>query len=148
MDLKEIDNNATGALYLMAGAGAMPVYGIVNLDNLGAIYVMWQTGKNIKDFLKDENIPDHHKDEKIKKINLCKKTILENYYTDTTVFGMRKNDASPIVITDGIHRAIGIYRAMVESPLVKSKVMLRMLLFTGEEVGGLEDYKKSIESNA
>lgn len=147
MIIKSTDNNATGAFLMMASTGAMATYNDINLNDLDKMFVMWQTGGSLATFLNDKNIPDHGKEEKLKKIDFCKKMILKNYFTVTTIFGMRKNETSPIVITDGIHRAIGIYRAIMEDPLVIEKITLKILLFTGEKIAELPDYIKSIESS-
>jgi hypothetical protein len=84
------------------------------------------------------------KKKKLRKINQSKQAVLENTFTDTTIFGMRKDETSPIVITDGIHRAIGIQKALNEDTSIKSKIYLRLLLFEGNRISELADYNLSI----
>jgi len=139
-----LDNNATGALLMMISTASNFIYTIIDLNNLGSMRVMWRDRKTLTDYLKDENIPNHNKEEKLKRINQSKKIALMNLFTDTTIFGMRKDINSPIVISDGIHRAIGILRAFVEKPSIKEKICLRLLLFEGEGISKLDDYKYSI----
>ena len=139
-----LDENATGALLMMIDAASNFTYTIVDLNNLGSMRVIWRDRKTLTDYLKDENIPNHNKEEKLKKINQSKKVALMNLFTDTTIFGMRKDINSPIVISDGIHRGIGILRAFVEKPSIKEKIYLRLLLFEGEGISKLDDYKYSI----
>jgi hypothetical protein len=142
----KLDSNADGALRMMISKAKNFHYFILDLSQLGDMCVIWRDRKKITDYLKDENIPDHQKVEKLKKINQSKNMVLKNIFTDTTIFGMRKDTNSPIVISDGIHRAIGIQRAIVEQPSVKEKICLRLLLFEGPDVAELEDYKQSINS--
>ncbi|MCL4365701.1 hypothetical protein M1437_00560 [Patescibacteria group bacterium] len=143
-----LDDNGTGAFLMLLRAATTCKYIIMNLDELSNMCVMWRDKKLLKEYLLDENIPNHQKDEKLRKINQSRKAVLENIYTDTTIFGMRKNANSPIVITDGIHRAIGVQRAVTEQPAVKEKICLRLLLFEGEGIASLDDYNQSINLSA
>jgi hypothetical protein len=143
-----MDNNATGAFYMMINACKMCQYIVVDLDELQHMYIMWRQGKTVLEYTTEQNIPeDDSKPEKIRKINQSKKAALENLFTDTTIFGMRKDENSPIVITDGIHRAIGIQKAINEDSTVKRKICLRLLLCDGEKIAELDDYRLSIASS-
>lgn len=141
--LGEIDQNATGALVQMISAAQNFVYLILTPNELGNMYVIWRDKKKIAEYLKDKNIPSHNKLEKIRKINQSKTAVLKNLFTDTTLFGMRPDDNRPIVISDGIHRAIGVYRALKIDPSIERKLCIRLLLFEGSEIANLEDYRLS-----
>ncbi|QQG40519.1 MAG: hypothetical protein HYV37_03040 [Candidatus Levyibacteriota bacterium] len=144
MNIGKLDQNATRAFSMMLSNSDQVSYFIIDLDILGAMYVMWQNRKTLTELSQDKNIPNYEKEDKLRKINHFKKVVLGNLYTDTTIFGMRKDDNSPIVISDGIHRAIGIQRAFMENPTIKEKMTLKILLFEGNGLGKLEDYYKSI----
>ncbi len=70
--------------------------------------------------------------------------MLNNRFTDTTLIGMRKNKIFPIVIGDGIHRAVGIYKAYLRNNNIQDKLNLRLLIFEGEPISQFDDYKLSI----
>lgn len=144
MNIGKLDQNGTGAFFMMISQLIGVSYLVVDLNTLGNMHVVWQNKKTLSELSKDENIPNYEKVDKLRKINHFKKAVLENFYTDTTIFGMRKDDNSPVVISDGIHRAIGIQRAFMENPTIKEKITLRILLFEGNGIGKLEDYYKSI----
>src|SRR3989344_7710752 len=101
------DANATGLLGNAFSKHTTCGYYTVELELIKDMFVNWRNKKTLNEMLEDGNIPDHEKTEKLRKINLVKKAVLENIYTDTTIFGMRKDTNTPIVIIDGIHRAIG-----------------------------------------
>ncbi len=140
-----IENIATNVL-IRSIAYHTNLYYLVNfdLDNLQYMFVMWQNRKSIMDLTNNSNIPNHNKEDKIRKIEYFKNAVLQNRYTDTTLFAMRIDKDSPIVITDGIHRAISIQRALVEDPSIKEKINLRILLFEGKRFEELDDYRLSI----
>lgn len=142
-----LDTNATGALHMMLSSNTLSkisCYEKFDLEKLGELYVMWRNRKNVNELSVDENIPDHNKKEKLDKISFFKNAVLNNFYTDTTLLAMRKDSNSPIVITDGIHRALGINRAIIEKPDLIKKINLRLILFEGEGIQNLEDYTLSI----
>ena len=141
-----LDQNATGALHMMLNSMCSSITYLekFDLEHLGKLYVIWRNRKTVNVLSNDENIPDYNKQEKLIKINFFKDATLNNIHTDTTIFAMRKDENSPIVITDGIHRAIGINKAIRESPKIIQKINLRILLFEGNGIQNLDDYVLSI----
>lgn len=140
-----LDENATGALRMIASNATKASYfSNVNLERLKEMYVIWRNRKSVLELSSDENIPEDNKEDKLKKINFFKHAVTNNSYTDTTLLTMRKDETSPIVITDGIHRSIGIIKALIKNPNIKKKVNLRIVLFEGGKIAELEDYKLSI----
>lgn len=139
-----LDKNATGALIMMIQKCTNFEYLIVNLSLLGDMYVMWRNKKTVLELVNDENIPKDKMGKKIHRIEFFKNVVLKNTHTDTTIFGMRKDQFSPIVIADGIHRSIGIQRALQVDPNIKEKITLRILLFEGVSIYSLDDYRLSI----
>ena len=138
------DVNATRALEMALSKSTTIQYlKSVGIKHLGEMFVMWRNKKSIHELSEDKNIPNHNKKAKLEKIEFFKRKILENSFTDTTLFGMRKNKDSPIVIIDGIHRAIGIYKAYLNDKQIEKKVCLRILLCDGENIAELDDYKLS-----
>jgi hypothetical protein len=140
-----IDQTATNVLHrTMSSVNNFYYLARFNVDYLKNMYVMWQNKKSVLDLADDNQLPDHNKAQKLKMINYFKNAVLKNIYTDTTIFGMRKDENSPIVITDGIHRAIGIQKALLEDPSVRDKINLRILLFEGKDIASIPDYRLSI----
>lgn len=141
----KIDTNATGFINIVLGRGNCVYFNNLTMDELGQCFVMWRNKVTVKDMASDKSkIPDHNKSDKLKYIAFSEKNVLENNFTDTTLIGMRKNEASPIVIGDGIHRAIGIYKAYLSDNSIQDKLNLRLLLFEGESISKLDDYVLSI----
>ncbi len=116
-------------------------YFFKNPIELGELYVMWRNGKKIKELANDDKFLGEHLD----KVNLVYEAVKNNQFTDTTLFGMRSSENSPIVITDGIHRAIGIYKALEENAKLRDLIWLRLLLFTDKKISLSDDYKLGIE---
>lgn len=118
----------------------------MDLEDLGTHYVIWRNRKSIKDLaINDNNIPKDKRKEKLEKIYHFKEAVQGNKYTDTTLFGMRPSLESPIVIGDGVHRAIGIYKAYLQDDSLKTKVNLRLLLCEGKFISSIPDYVLSIK---
>lgn len=131
------------------GKANITYHEVNDIVNLGKYYVMWRNRKNIEEMASDDsNIPKHELKKKIGKINFFMETVLENIYTDTTIIGMRPDQNSPIVVGDGIHRAIGIFKAYLKENSIKNRVTLRLLLIEGQHIAYLEDYKLSINNSS
>ncbi len=149
----KIDSNATGFLKMVLETKVTVTYYCeVDIKELGKHYVMWRNRKNVEELAKDDdNIPyqsELDKKNKLKKINYFKKMALKNKHTDTTLFGMRPNQESSIVIGDGVHRAIGIFKAYLKKKPIKNSINIRLLLIEGEHIALLDDYKLSINKSS
>ena len=140
-----LDNNGTGALNMALFARPSLGYFVIDPTELKDCFVIWRNKKTIHEMAtNDENIPKHNQEEKIDKIKLVEKSVRKNEFTDTTLFGMRKDRNSPLVITDGIHRAIGIYKVLLKNPKLKEKMMIRLLLVEGDHIENIDDYRLSV----
>lgn len=142
----KIDSNATGFLHMISGRDSVVYYSNLDLESLGTHYVIWRNRKSIKELaINDNNIPKNKRKKKLEKINFFKEAVLENKHTDTTLFGMRPNPKLSIVIGDGVHRAIGIYKAYLQDNSLKMRVNLRLLLCEGDYISSIPDYALSIK---
>ena len=131
------------------GEANITYHEVKDITNLGKYYVMWRSRKNIEEMASDDsNIPENEPKKKLRKINFFMEAVLENTHTDTTIIGMRPNQNSPIVVGDGIHRAIGIFKAYLKENSIKKRVTLRLLLIEGQHITYLEDYKLSINRSS
>lgn len=111
-----------------------------NLDNLGNMFIPW--GKvQILEIASGERTSEHKWDQKQRKFNFFKDKILACKFFDTTIFVVSKGRESPMLIIDGVHRAIGIQKALIEKPQIKSKVNLRVLLIESQNMFKLKDYR-------
>lgn len=143
-----IDENATGLLI-----GALAVGGIKNvvyiqkfdLDELPNLYSPWD-GETVGELASCEKISENEREKKLERFNFFKECVLENKYTDTTIFAVRRNARYPIQIIDGIHRAVGIQKALidqnVDKEVLKNKINLRILLVDSEDMIKYPDYIK------
>jgi len=144
MELGNLDVNATAFIIRAINKSSTCLYIDLSLDKLGEMFVQWRNKKTVSEMALDVNIPDHQKVDKLEKINRVKESISGSIFTNTTIIGMRKDQDSPIVIFDGIHRSIGIYRAVSNDQELNDKICLKLLLFEGEKIGTIPDYTESI----
>ena len=145
----KINYNATGLLHQMLQAigtsiNSELIYAELEFSELAEMYVVWHNKKTIKEMIHDKNIPEHNKSDKLKKIEYSKIAATENVYTNTSLFAMAPTKESPLVIIDGIHRAIGLYRAFNENPKIQNKTSIMCLLGYGSVISNIDDYIKSI----
>lgn len=139
----ELDQNANSLILAAMHRSDNFTYNTIAPEDLGDFYPVWQERHSIATMVADENfIPSHEKEKKLEKINYFYNAVLANKHTDTTLFGMRKDSNSPIVIIDGNHRAIGIYKAWQKKTNIP--ITLRLFLIEGSQISELEDYNKSI----
>lgn len=143
----KLDTNANGALnnLMFKNANSCSYFIFENVNEIKELNVMWRNGQTVEELSNNETLLKQYKGkEKLTKIEMVAKAIEKNIYTDTTVFGIRKDNTSPIVITDGIHRVIGIFKAISKDPSIKNKICLRVLLCESPDFEQLEDYHMSI----
>jgi hypothetical protein len=141
-----IDTNATNFIKIfLQYAGVNFVYhSKYDLNALGTMYAPWQNQESVNDLATRQKTSAHNQKSKETQFEKVKNDVLNNQYTDTTIFAARPNDQAPILIIDGIHRAVGIQRAILQDPNIKSKINLRVFLIVGDPIKCLEDYQKSI----
>lgn len=138
-----LDQIATNFLIMALSVGDMKVsvHNNFDLSLLDKMFIPW--GKvTVDEIASGKQISKHEWDQKQKKFNFFKNRILKCEFFDTTIFIVRKNENFPLFIIDGVHRAIGIQKAILEQPTVKDKINLRILLVESPNMDQLEDYKK------
>lgn len=140
----QLDPNATSFIVRAIDKHSECAYIDVELDRIGHMYVQWRNKKTISEMVEDNQLDEHERSEKIMRIARAKDSALKNIFTCTTIFGMRSDHNSPIVIFDGIHRSIGIYRAYMEDPDIQRRTSVKMLLFEGDNFKTVDDYILSI----
>lgn len=143
----KLDPNATGALnnLMFKKTNSCSYFIFEDIDEIKKLNVMWRNGQTVEELSDNETLLKQHEGtEKLMKVEMVATSVKKNIYTDTTVFGIRKNNTSPIVITDGIHRVIGIFKAISKDPSIKNKICLRILLCESPNFNQLEDYNMSI----
>jgi hypothetical protein len=142
--MSQIDLNATNALKLVLRHATDIQYVTYSVDEISDFFVMWRNKKKISELVDESNIPEYEKQDKVKSIDFFKDAFINNSHTVTTLFAMTTNMNAPIVVTDGIHRAIGAYKAFNEEPKIISTLELKVLLLIGEDIASLDDYRLSI----
>lgn len=119
----------------------LSVHNNFGLNILGDMFIPWGKVK-VSEIASGEKISEHEWDRKQAKFNFFKEVILKCERFDTTLFVIRKDENSPFLIIDGVHRAIGIQKALGEKPQIKDKINLRVLLIESVNMDKLSDYKK------
>lgn len=138
-----LDQIATNFLIMALSVGdiSISVHNNFNLNLLGSMFIPW--GKvTVDEIASGKRISEHEWEQKQKKFNFFRDKILGCEFFDTTIFIIRKEENLPSLIIDGVHRSIGIQKALLERPAVKSKINLRILLIESSNMDSLEDYRK------
>lgn len=137
-----IDQIATNFMMIALSIGdvAISVHNNFNLDNLSGMFIPW--GKvTVSKIASGEKVSEHEWDKKQRKFNFFKDKILAGKLFDTTIFVVSKGQGFPILIIDGVHRAIGIQKALIEKPQIKDDINLRVLFIESQNMSKLQDYQ-------
>lgn len=127
---------------LSAGNLKISVFNNFDLDLLGSMFIPWGPKVKVIEIADGTKISDHEWEQKQNKFNFFKDHILKCEFFDTIIFIIRKAENSPFLIIDGVHRAIGLQKALLEFPKLKDRINLRILLIESINMDQLEDYKK------
>jgi len=141
-----IDKNATSFLnQAITVSGTTPtIYSRYDLDELGNMYVPWN-GERVEELAMGERVSTHEWGDKIKKFNFFKKAASRDGYYEATIIAVRKNKNSPTLIIDGVGRAVGIKKAIIENPGRIKEINLIVFLIESEGIVKMLDYKKLLE---
>lgn len=137
-----LDAIATNFLMTALSVGdiKLSVHNNFDLDKLGDIFIPW--GKvTVSEISSGKKISEHEWDRKQAKFNFFKDRILKCEFFDTTIFVVTKGESFPLLIVDGVHRAIGIQKALIENPNLEDKINLRALLIESPNIDRLPDYQ-------
>lgn len=138
-----LDQIATNFLVtaLSVGEVNVSIHNNFDLKLLDGMFIPW--GKvTVDEIASGKRTSEHEWVQKQKKFNFFKDQILKCNFFDTMLFIVGKDDKSPLLIIDGVHRALGIQKAVIERSNVKDKINLRILLIESPNMNKLEDYKK------
>ncbi len=116
-----------------------------DLDRIKDFFVCWRGGLTVSEYAAKNLLQEHEGDKKEKYIEFAKDFALKNEHTDTTIFVVASSPTAQWMVFDGIHRAIGIQRAITADPSIKEKINLRILLLVGEKVSEDDNYKLSVK---
>ncbi len=116
-------------------------------EELDNFFVMWREGNTyyqVKDYaIAQKTSGDKWSDKKVK-ILFTKSAVLKSTYFDTTIILIQGLAKEPILIIDGIHRAIGIRMASLENKNVS--VNLRGILITSPNMSNcIADYSLLVQ---
>lgn len=141
-----IDKNATSFLnQAITVAGKTPVIHFqYNLDDLGDMYVPWD-GEKVEELARGKRISTHEWENKVKKFSFFKKAASREGYYEATIIAIRSGKDSPTLIIDGVGRAVGIRKVILENPARKNGINLIVFLIESQEVVNLPDYKRLLE---
>jgi len=141
-----IDKNATSFLnQAIAVTGKTPViHSQYNLDDLGDMYVPWD-GEKVEELARGERISTHKWENKVKKFSFFKKSASREGHYEATIVAVRKDKNSPTLIIDGVGRAVGIKKAIIENPKRRKEINLIVFLIESEEIVKMLDYKRLLE---
>lgn len=137
-----LDAIATNFLMMALSVGdvKLSVHNNFDLDKLGDMFIPW--GKvTVSEIASGKKTSEHEWDRKQAKFNSFRDQILKYDFFDTTVFVVTKGENFPLLIIDGVHRAIGIQKALTENPGLKDKINLRVLLIESPNMDKLSDYQ-------
>lgn len=141
-----IDQNASSLLAKFYGLADNVIYlSHFDMDNLKDLFVCWRGKQTVLDYAHKDLLPEHEGEKKEKYVQFSKEMLLANKHTDTTIFVATPAINAQWMIFDGIHRAIGIQRAMDSNPEVRDKTNLRILLLVGQSISTDEDYRLSVK---
>lgn len=138
-----LDQIATNFLVMALSVGDVNVsiHNNFDLNLLGGMFIPW--GRvTVNEIASGKKTSDHEWEQKQKKFNFFKDQILKCNFFDTTLFVVRKDNKSPSLLIDGVHRALGVQKAVFENPNIKAKINLRILLIESPNMNKLEDYKE------
>ena len=124
---------------LSVGDVKLSVHNNFDLDKLGDSFIPW--GKvTVSEIASSKRISEHEWGRKQTKFNFFRDRILKCEFFDTTIFVVTKGENFPLLIIDGVHRAIGIQKALIENPGLKDKINLRVLQIESPNMIKLHDY--------
>lgn len=137
-----LDEIATKFLIMSLSVGDVmfSVHNNFGLDRLSSMFIPWGKVK-VFEIASGEKISEHEWDRKQGKFNFFRDQILKSGFFDTTIFVVTKGENFPLLIIDGVHRAIGIQKALIENPGLKDKINLRVLLIESSNMDRLSDYQ-------
>jgi len=137
-----LDTIATNFLTMALSVGDVKpsVHNNFDLGKLGEMFIPWGKTK-VFEIASGKKISEHEWDRKQAKFNFFKDRILKCEFFDTTIFIVTKGENFPLLIIDGVHRAIGIQKALTENPDLKDKINLRVLLIESPNMNRLHDYQ-------
>lgn len=137
-----LDTIATRFLMMALSVGniKLSVHNNFDLNQLGDMFIPWGKVK-VSEIATGEKISEHEWDRKQAKFNSFKDQILKCEFFDTTVFVVTKGEGFPFLIIDGVHRCIGIQKALIEKVQLKGNINLRILFIESQDMDKLQDYK-------
>lgn len=138
-----LDSNATNFLTaaLTVDNIQFSVHNGFDSSLLGEMFIPWGRVK-VSEIASGEKTSEHEWDRKQEKFNFFRDVILRCEHFDTTLFVVRNSEKSPYLIIDGVHRAIGIQKALAGKPELATKINLRILLIESPNMSRLSDYQK------
>ncbi|OIP25328.1 hypothetical protein AUK11_00785 [bacterium CG2_30_37_16] len=137
-----LDTITTNFLIMAISVGEvkLSVHNNFDLDQLGNMFIPW--GKvTVSEIASGKKISEHEWDRKQAKFNFFKDRILKCKFFDTTIFVVTKGENFQLLIIDGVHRAIGIQKALIENSDLKDTINLRVLLIESSNMSRLPDYQ-------
>lgn len=138
-----IDQTATNFIRLAIKYNPFPfLYPSYPIEKLKDFYVPWD-GETVGELADGTKISEHNKEVKIKKFNEFKDLFLNNKHKELTIFAVTKEEENPILIIDGVHRAVGLQKSINKSKrLPKENINLILVLFKSRHIQCMPDYKK------
>lgn len=111
-----------------------------SLEVIKDFYVPWD-GEKVGELADGTKISLDKKEEKEKGFNYFKNLFLEDKQKELTIFAITKGDDDPVLIIDGVHRAVGLQRAINKSKgLLNNKINLILVLFKSLNFHKMPEY--------
>lgn len=138
-----IDKNASAFIrQAIKNGGVVTVYANSNINELKNFYVPWDCDK-VNDLAHDKRNSEHEWTTKSSKFEYFRDRYINNPHQDVTIFAERLV-GGPILIIDGVHRAVGLQKALNLQKSIEQHINLIVVLFELQTPDN--DYLKIISS--